>query len=109
MFWAVLTAFVLAPAPTWGQTTPNDTVKNESTALKELKDVVVRGKLPQTRLKGDALNTRIAGSPLQNAGTAKEVLAKIPGMVKKGEDLAFSFLMMMIHSRVILVGRQRNM
>ena len=87
MFWAVLTAFVLAPAPTWGQTTPNDTVKNESTALKELKDVVVRGRLPQTRLKGDALNTRIAGSPLQNAGTAKEVLAKIPGMVKKGEDL----------------------
>lgn len=45
-----------------------------------LGEVVIKGDLPKTRLKGDALVTNVAGSILAKAGTAEDVLAKIPGV-----------------------------
>lgn len=46
----------------------------------ELMEVVVKGHLPNTRLKGNAIVTRIEGTPLAASGTIGEMLIKVPGM-----------------------------
>ena len=38
--------------------------------------------MPKTKLTGEGLQTGIRGSVLENAGTANDVLAKTPGMIK---------------------------
>lgn len=53
-----------------------------------LNEVVVKGNLPKTRLKGDALVTNIQNSVLSVAGSANDVLAKIPGI--QGKDGSFT-------------------
>lgn len=53
-----------------------------------LGEVVVKGNLPKTRLKGDALVTNIQNSVLSIAGSANDVLAKIPGI--QGKDGNFT-------------------
>ena len=55
--------------------------------IHQLQEVVVKGQLPYTRLRGDAMVTRITGSVLEKAGTAQDVLRKVPGIIRKGEDL----------------------
>lgn len=50
-----------------------------------LGEVVVKGDLPKTRIKGDAMVTTVAGSLLEKAGTAIDVLSKVPGVTRKGE------------------------
>lgn len=52
-----------------------------------LGEVIVKGDLPKTRIKGDAMVTTVAGSLLEKAGTAADVLSKVPGVTRKGEDL----------------------
>lgn len=52
-----------------------------------LGEVVVKGDLPKTRIKGDAMVTTVAGSLLEKAGTAIDVLSKVPGVTRKGETL----------------------
>ena len=47
-----------------------------------LGEVVVKGTLPKTKLTGEGLQTNIRGSVLENAGTADDVLAKTPGIIK---------------------------
>lgn len=54
---------------------------------KTLSEVTVKGQLPKTRLTGNSLVTAIQGSVLEKSGTAKEMLAKVPGMTLKGDDL----------------------
>ena len=56
-------------------------------SIYELQEVVVKGQLPNTRLKGDALVTKVSGSVLEKAGTAEDVLRKVPGMIRKGDGL----------------------
>ena len=56
-----------------------DSLKSVS-MMQELQEVVVRGNLPNTRLKGNAMITRIQGTPLSDAGTLGEMLVKVPGM-----------------------------
>jgi hypothetical protein len=51
-----------------------------------LEDVVIKGNLPKTYIKGDAMVTNIAGSVLEKAGSAQEVLANIPGVIRKGDN-----------------------
>ncbi|MBR5086057.1 MAG: TonB-dependent receptor family protein [Muribaculaceae bacterium] len=46
----------------------------------ELMEVVVKGYFPNTRLKGNALVTRIEGTDLATTGTVGEMLIKVPGM-----------------------------
>ena len=58
-------------------------LREEATALGE---VVVRGTIPITRLKGDALVTSVENSVLAEVGSANDVLAKVPGVLKKGKD-----------------------
>jgi len=53
--------------------------------MQELQEVVVKGNLPNTRLKGNAMITRIQGTPLADAGTLGEMLIKVPGMTGTDE------------------------
>ena len=46
----------------------------------ELRELVVKGSLPNTRLKGNAMITRIEGTPLAQSGSLGEMLLKVPGM-----------------------------
>ena len=84
--WMVMMAIGLN---TSAQTTNevNDSIQLDSLTLHELHEVVIKGRLPNTRLKGDAMVTRITGSTLEKAGTAEDVLRRVPGMIRKGEDL----------------------
>jgi hypothetical protein len=52
-----------------------------------LSEVVVKGQMPKTKLTGNSMITTIQGTILGQSGTAKEMLAKVPGMTLKGEDL----------------------
>ena len=52
-----------------------------------LEDVVVKGVAPKTKLRGDAMVTKIQGSVLENSGSLYEMLGKVPGMMQRGEDL----------------------
>ena len=52
-----------------------------------LNEIVVKGQMPKTKLTGNSMITTIQGTILGKSGTAKEMLAKVPGMTLKGEDL----------------------
>ena len=52
-----------------------------------LEGAVVQAQLPRTELKGDAIVTNIAGSVLEHAGNAQDLIAKIPGMFKRDGKL----------------------
>ena len=52
-----------------------------------LNEIVVKGQMPKTKLTGNSMITTIQGTILGQSGTAKEMLAKVPGMTQKGEDL----------------------
>jgi len=54
---------------------------------KMLKDVTVKAQRPKTKLTGNSMITSIEGTVLEKSGTAQEMLGKVPGMTKKGEDL----------------------
>ena len=47
-----------------------------------LGEVVVKGNLPVTRMKGDAMVTSVENSVLSKVGSANDVLGKIPGINK---------------------------
>ena len=47
-----------------------------------LGEVVVKAQLPKTKLTGEGLQTNVKGSVLENVGTADDVLAKTPGLIK---------------------------
>lgn len=63
---------------------PQDSIKTD--LFKELQEVVVKGSLPHTRLKGNAMITRIQGTPLAYTGTLGEMLVKVPGMTGTDEE-----------------------
>lgn len=52
----------------------------EDTAL--LEGAVLSVVMPKTKLTGEGLQTSVRGSVLENAGTANDVLAKTPGLIK---------------------------
>ena len=62
----------------------NDSLSTDSTMwfnqTQELSGVVVKGRLPRTRVKGDAMRTRVAGTILEKAGTVSDALSKIPSL-----------------------------
>ena len=45
-----------------------------------LGEVVVKGQLPKTHVKGDAMRTTVAGTILEKAGTVSDALSKIPSV-----------------------------
>ena len=60
-------------------------LQEEATALGE---IVVKGTLPVTKIKGDAMVTSIENTVLSKVGSANDVLQKIPGVTK--DDDAFN-------------------
>lgn len=46
----------------------------------DLEEIVIKGDLPNTRMKGNAMVTRIENTPLAQTGNADEMLVKVPGM-----------------------------
>lgn len=52
-----------------------------------LDQVVVTSAPPRTKMKENSIETRIVGSILEHAGSAEDVLAKTPGMMRQGDDL----------------------
>lgn len=52
-----------------------------------LSEIIVKGQLPKTKLTGNSMVTTIQGTILSQSGTAQEMLAKVPGMTAKGEEL----------------------
>ena len=52
----------------------------------QLSGVVVKGQLPKTRVKGDAMRTTVSGSILEKSGTAAEMLNKIPMLETKNNE-----------------------
>lgn len=50
-----------------------------------MQEVVIKGGLPNTRLKAGAMVTRIEGTPLAQSGTLGEMLIKVPGMTGSDE------------------------
>ena len=54
---------------------------------KMLAEVVVKGVLPKTTIKGDAVVTNIEGSVLEHTGNALDVMAKVPGMIVRSNGL----------------------
>jgi len=50
-----------------------------------LKEVVVKGQLPKTHVKGDAMRTTVAGTILEKAGTLSDALSKIPSLEAEKE------------------------
>lgn len=55
--------------------------------FEELEEVIIKGDLPNTRIKGNALITTVEGTPLSTSGTLGEMLAKVPGLVSDGNGL----------------------
>ena len=47
---------------------------------KMLSEVVVKGTLPKTHVKGDAMRTTVAGTILEKAGTVSDALKRIPSL-----------------------------
>ncbi len=56
-----------------------------------LKEIEVKGQLPKTHVKGDAMRTTVAGTILEKAGTVSDALSKIPSLEAK-RDGAVSVL-----------------
>ncbi len=52
-----------------------------------LSEIIVKGQMPKTKLTGSSMVTTIQGTILSQSGTAQEMLAKVPGMTAKGEEL----------------------
>ena len=52
-----------------------------------LSEIIVKGQMPKTKLTGNSMVTTIQGTILSQSGTAREMLAKVPGMTAKGEEL----------------------
>ena len=52
-----------------------------------LGEVVVKGNLPVTRIKGDAMVTGVAGTALEKAGTAEQMLDKIPNVTSRDGEI----------------------
>ena len=86
---ACMAGMMMADVTASAQT--NDSISIDTTLwynqTQQLGEVVVKSRLPRTKLKGNSMVTRIKGSVLAQSGTAQEMLAKVPGMTAKGEEL----------------------
>ena len=57
----------------------------EDTAM--LEGATIQAIMPKTKLTGEGLQTNVRGSVLENAGSASDVLAKTPGLIKSSDGL----------------------
>ena len=83
-FWIIALVVVLFWAMTVQAQEPQDSTESVN-KLVALQEVVIKGGLPNTRLKAGAMITRIEGTPLAQSGTLGEMLIKVPGMTGTDE------------------------
>lgn len=53
----------------------------------QIDEVVVKGNLPKTRMKGDAMVTTVAGTVLEKAGDMNQLLDRIPNVTAQDGDI----------------------
>jgi len=67
-----------------------DSISTDTTAwfnqTQQLGGVVVKGRLPKTRAKGEAMRTTVAGTILEKAGTVSDALKRIPTLDAEHDD-----------------------
>jgi len=51
-----------------------------------LNEVTVKAQRPKTKLTGNSMITTIEGSVLGQSGTVEEMLGKVPGVIRKGDE-----------------------
>ena len=51
-----------------------------------LSEIIVKGQMPKTKLTGNSMVTTIQGTILSQSGTAREMLAKVPGMTAMAKN-----------------------
>lgn len=74
--------------PVWQALKESGTMVVRLTADNQLLDeVVVKGTLPKTQIKGDAMVTSVENSVLATLGSANDVLGKIPGVINNGGSI----------------------
>ena len=85
---ALLHVSYIGYTPVWQALRESGTMVVRLTADNQLLDeVVVKGTLPKTQIKGDAMVTSVENSVLATLGSANDVLGKIPGVIHKGESI----------------------
>ena len=65
----------------------DDAVITLSDDTQMLEGAVANAVMPKTKLTGEGLQTHVRGSVLENAGSANDVLAKTPGLIKSQNGL----------------------
>lgn len=73
-----------------------------------LNEAMVTAARPVARLTAAGLETEVAGTALENAGTAEDLLQKVPGLVKKDdkiEVLGKGAPVIYINGRQVRIGR----
>ena len=85
---ALLHVSYIGYTPVWQALKESGTMVVRLMADNQLLDeVVVKGTLPKTQIKGDAMVTSVENSVLATLGSANDVLGKIPGVIHKGESI----------------------
>jgi len=76
--------FAMAAVLAMAANAQNDSLSTDTTLwynqTQQLGGIVVKGRLPKTRVKGDAMRTTVAGTILEKAGTVSDALGKIPSL-----------------------------
>ena len=68
--------------------TPSDNITiTLPTDTQYLEEVVISAIIPKTTLTGEGLQTSVRGTVLETVGTANDVLARTPGMIKSQDGL----------------------
>ena len=75
-----------APADLSAQDGVIDSVYCRFGEVQPLKEVVIYAPVG-SKVKANSIETRIVGSNLEHIGSAEDVLARVPGMIKNGETL----------------------
>ena len=85
---AALLALIFGATAACAQTdsiAPGQQMINFSDTAFALQEVTVKSSLPKTRVKGDALRTNVTGTILEKAGSAADVLNRIPQLTADRE------------------------
>ena len=59
----------------------SDSTQSITRQTQQLREVAVTGTVPKTKMRDDAMVTRVVGSAIANAGSAEDALTRIPGLV----------------------------
>ena len=64
-----------------------DTTQSMTKVAQALDNVEVVTRVEKTKMNGDVLVTRLVGTPLANAGSAADALARVPGLMRRNGSI----------------------